>query len=77
MFMASPFRARKAPGRGHGPAGSRPGLALPQDARQRDDHDHGDDDDQNDKEHGPLLPAAPGQLAAVGGRSLVPATNLQ
>lgn len=40
--------------------GLRPGLALAKDVRHRDDHDHGDDDDQNDKEHGPLLPAAPG-----------------
>jgi hypothetical protein len=57
MRMAKPAIS---PVRRHGPAGLRPGLALPQDARHSDDHDHGDDDDQNDKEHGPLLPAAPG-----------------
>jgi hypothetical protein len=66
VFMAAPF-GQKAPGHEHGPAGLRPGLALAADARRRDDHDHGDDDDQNDKEHGPLLPAAPGELATVGG----------
>jgi hypothetical protein len=48
-------------------AGSRPALELPPDARQHDDHEHGDDDDQADEDHGPLLPVAPGYLAAVGG----------
>jgi hypothetical protein len=65
--MASPVPSQQAPGHGHGPAGLRPGLALPQDARHSDDHDYGDDDDQNDEEHAPLLSAAPGQLAAAGG----------
>ena len=51
---------QKAPGHGHSPAGLRPGLAPPAHARQRDDHDYGDDDDQNDEEHGPLLPATRG-----------------
>jgi hypothetical protein len=60
MCIAPPLRISRGPGHKHGPAGLRPGLALAAHARHRDDHDHGDDDDQNGKEHGPLLPATPG-----------------
>jgi len=54
-----PVSGQQVPGHGHGLAGVRPGLALAADARHRGDHDHGDDGDQNEEEHGPLLPAAP------------------
>ena len=57
---------QQAPGHGHGP-GLRPELALAAHARQRDDHDHGGDDNQNDQEHGPLLPTTPGTTGRIDG----------
>ena len=60
VFICVSVSGQKAPGHEHRPAGLPPDLALPPDARHRDDHEHGDDDDQNDEEHGPLLPATPG-----------------
>ena len=65
---------QKAPGHGHSRAGLRLGLAPPAHARQRDDHDYGDDDDQNDEEHGPLLPAT---RATGRRRRLIPGACLQ
>lgn len=60
VFIASPFRAGKAPGREHGLVGLLPRLALAPHARHHDEHEHGNDDDQDEKKHVPLLPATPG-----------------
>jgi hypothetical protein len=56
---------QKAPGRGHGWVRLRLGLALPPDALHHNDHEHGDDGDQDEKNMA-APSAAPGQ-AAVGG----------
>jgi hypothetical protein len=57
--------AGQKPGRGHGRVRLRLGLAHPPDARRHNDHEHGDDGDQDEKNMA-APSAAPGQ-AAVGG----------